>query len=102
VKYLATAPAAEVWAKQGGFGPGNKNVPSSVYPDAITRATEAPIGTAKSVVFDMSDEQPPSFGATAGQGEWGLFQDFLKTPSDVSGIASKLEAAAAAAYKAGK
>jgi len=102
VKYLATAPAAEVWAKQGGFGTGNKNVPASVYPDAITRATEAPIGTAKSVVFDMSDEQPPSFGATAGQGEWGLFQDFLKTPSDVSGIASKLEAAAAAAYKAGK
>jgi alpha-glucoside transport system substrate-binding protein len=102
VKYLATAQAAEVWAKQGGFGTGNKNVPASIYPDAITRATEAPIGTAKSVVFDMSDEQPPSFGATAGQGEWGLFQDFLKTPSDVSGIASKLEAAAVAAYKAGK
>jgi ABC-type glycerol-3-phosphate transport system substrate-binding protein len=102
VKYLATAPAAEVWAKQGGFGTGNKHVPASVYPDAITRATEAPIGTAKSVVFDMSDEQPPSFGATAGQGEWGLFQDFLKTPSDVTGIADKLEAAAAAAYKAGK
>jgi alpha-glucoside transport system substrate-binding protein len=102
VKYLATAQAAEVWAKQGGFGTGNKNVPASIYPDAITRATEAPISTAKSVVFDMSDEQPPSFGATAGQGEWGLFQDFLKTPSDVSGIASKLEAAAVAAYKAGK
>jgi alpha-glucoside transport system substrate-binding protein len=102
VKYLASANAAEVWAKQGGFGTGNKNVPASIYPDAITRATEAPIGTAKSVVFDMSDEQPPSFGATAGQGEWGLFQDFLKSPSDVQGTASKLEAAAAAAYKSGK
>jgi len=102
VKYLATAPAAEVWAKQGGFGTGNKNVPASIYPDAITRATEAPISTAKSVVFDMSDLQPPSFGATAGSGEWGLFQDFLKAPSDVTGIASKLEAAATASYKAGK
>jgi alpha-glucoside transport system substrate-binding protein len=102
VKYLATAQAAEVWAKQGGFGTGNKNVPASIYPDAITRATEAPIGTAKSVVFDMSDEQPPSFGATTGQGEWGLFQDFLKTPSDAKGIAAKLEAAATAAYKKGK
>src|SRR5262249_13143321 len=50
VKYLATAPAAEAWAKIGGFGTGNKNVPASVYPDAITRATEAPIGKAKSVV----------------------------------------------------
>ena len=102
VKFLASPQAAEVWAKQGGFGTGNKNVPASVYPDAITRATEAPIGTAKSVVFDMSDQQPPSFGATAGQGEWGLFQDFLKSPSDVAGIQKKLEAAAAAAYKKGK
>ena len=58
VKFLATAPAAEAWAKHGGFGTGNKNVPASIYPDAITRATEAPIGQAKSVVFDMSDEQP--------------------------------------------
>ncbi len=99
VKFLATAPAAAAWAKQGGFGTGNKNVPSSIYPDAITKATEAPIGTAKSVVFDMSDQQPPAFGATTGQGEWGLFQDFLKNPSDVAGIQSKLEAAAAAAYK---
>jgi hypothetical protein len=99
VKYLATPQAAEIWAKQGGFGTGNKRVPSSVYPDAITRATEAPIGTAKSVVFDMSDEQPPAFGATAGQGEWGLFQDFLKDPSNVSGIQQQLETAAAAAYK---
>jgi len=102
VKYLATAPAAEAWAKQGGFGTGNKNVPASIYPDPITKATEAPIGTAKSVVFDMSDQQPPSFGATAGQGEWGLFQDFLKNPKDVAGIQSKLEAAAASAYKKGK
>jgi alpha-glucoside transport system substrate-binding protein len=102
VKFLATAPAAEAWAKQGGFGTGNKNVPASIYPDAITKATEAPIGSAKSVVFDMSDEQPPAFGATTGQGEWGLFQNFLKNPSDVAGIQKQLEAAAAAAYKKGK
>jgi len=102
VKYLATPQAAEVWAKQGGFGTGNKNVPASVYPDQITRATEAPISTAKQVVFDMSDAQPPSFGATAGQGEWGLFQQFLKNPKNISGIQQSLEKAAAAAYKKGK
>jgi alpha-glucoside transport system substrate-binding protein len=102
VKFLATAPAAEAWAKLGGFGTGNNKVPASVYPDAITKATETPLGTAKSVVFDMSDEQPAAFGSTTGQGEWGLFQDFLKNPSDVTGTASKLEAAATAAYKKGK
>ncbi len=99
VKYLATPQAAEIWAKQGGFGTGNKHVPASIYPDAITRATEAPISSAKAVVFDMSDEQPPAFGATTGQGEWGLFQQFLKNPKNISGIQSKLESAAAAAYK---
>ena len=50
----------------------------------------------------MSDEQPSSFGSTTGQGEWGIFQDFLRNPSDVNGIAQKLEKAAATAYKAGK
>jgi ABC-type glycerol-3-phosphate transport system substrate-binding protein len=102
VKFLATPEAATAWAKLGGFGTGNKNVPASVYPDAITRATEAPIGKATAVVFDMSDEQPSSFGSTTGQGEWGIFQQFLHSPSDVNGIAQKLEKAAAAAYKSGK
>ena len=86
----------------GVAGTGNKNVPASIYPDAITRASEAPITSAKSVVFDMSDEQPPSFGGTAGQGEWGLFQQFLRNPKDISGIQKKLEQAATAAYKKGK
>src|SRR6185312_7534655 len=102
VKFLATAPAAEAWAKLGGFGTGNKNVPATIYPDEITRATEAPLGTAKSVVFDMSDEQPASFGSTTGQGEWGIFQTFLKNPKNISGIQSQLEKAAATAYKKGK
>jgi alpha-glucoside transport system substrate-binding protein len=102
VTFLATPQAAEAWAKQGGFGTGNKHVPASIYPDAITRATEAPIGQAKQVVFDMSDEQPPAFGATTGQGEWGIFQDFLRNPKDVAGIQKKLEASAAAAYKKAK
>jgi len=102
MKFLATAPAANVWAKIGGFGTGNKNVKASIYPDAITRATEAPLSTAKSVVFDMSDAQPPSFGATTGQGEWGLFQKFLENPGSQSSIQKQLESAAAAAYKKGK
>jgi alpha-glucoside transport system substrate-binding protein len=99
VKYLATPQAAAIWAKQGGFGTGNKHMKASVYPDPITRATEAPLLTAKSVVFDMSDEQPPAFGSTSGQGEWGLFQKFLQNPQNIKGIQQQLEAAAKKAYK---
>jgi ABC-type glycerol-3-phosphate transport system substrate-binding protein len=99
VKYLASPQAAAIWAHEGGFGTGNHNVSPSVYPDPITKATEAPILSAKQVVFDMSDEQPPAFGATTGQGEWGLFQQFLRNPKNVTGIQAKLEAAAKKAYK---
>jgi len=50
----------------------------------------------------MSDQQPAAFGATTGQGEWGLFQQFLQKPTDIKGIQQKLESSAAAAYKKGK
>jgi len=102
VNFLASPAAAAAWAAHGGFATGNKHMPSSVYPDATTRATASAIAAAKNVAFDMSDQQPAAFGATVGQGEWGLFQDFLRNPSDVKGIQSKLESAAAAAYKSGK
>jgi alpha-glucoside transport system substrate-binding protein len=102
VKFLATAPAAAAWAKIGGFATGNHNLKTSVYPDAIDKANQTAVASAKSVVFDMSDEQPASFGGTTGQGEWGLFQKFLQKPSNVSGIQKQLETAAALAYKKGK
>jgi ABC-type glycerol-3-phosphate transport system substrate-binding protein len=101
-KYLASSDAAQIWAKLGGFGSGNKNVPASVYPDPITKATETPLAGASSVAFDMSDEQPASFGATTGQGEWGIFQKFLQNPSSIASIQQQLESSAAKAYKSGK
>ena len=48
------------------------------YPDPLQRKSAA--GLVKAAVFDMSDLQPASFGATAGQGEWKLFQDFVSSP----------------------
>jgi hypothetical protein len=99
VKFLATPAAAAAWAKVGGFATGNKNMAITIYPDATTRATAGAIAKAKNVAFDMSDQQPAAFGATTGQGEWGLFQDFLRNPGNVTSIQQKLESAAAAAYK---
>jgi alpha-glucoside transport system substrate-binding protein len=101
VRFLATPQAAAAWARYGGFATGNTRMKQSVYPDAITRKTASAIARAKHVVFDMSDQQPSAFGATVGQGEWGLFQSFLRHPSNVAGIQRQLEAAAAAAYAKG-
>jgi hypothetical protein len=47
----------------------------------------------------MSDLAPAAFGGTPGQGEWKILQDFLSKPNSVDGTASKLEAAAAKAFK---
>ncbi|HEX7082908.1 MAG TPA: extracellular solute-binding protein [Gaiellaceae bacterium] len=102
VQFLATPQAAAAWAKRGGFATGNKHMSPSVYPDPITRATASAVSKAKNVVFDMSDQQPGSFGATVGQGEWGLFQTFLRNPSNVKGVQKQLESAATKAYKKGK
>jgi hypothetical protein len=102
VSYLATGPAQTIWAKRGGYTAPAKTVPASAYPDDITRATATAVGKAKVFRFDLSDLQPASFGGTVGQGEFKIFQDFLKNPSNVNGIAASLESAAAKAYKSGK
>ena len=36
----------------------------------------------------MSDLQPAAFGGTVGQGEFKIFQDFLKNPRTSNGIAA--------------
>jgi alpha-glucoside transport system substrate-binding protein len=102
VQYLATGEAQTIWAKLGGYTAPAKTVSPSAYPDAITRTTAAAVGKAKVFRFDLSDLQPASFGGTVGQGEFKIFQDFLKSPKNATGIAKQLESAAAKAYKAGK
>jgi alpha-glucoside transport system substrate-binding protein len=99
ISYLATPEAATIWAKLGGFSSPNKNVSASAYPDVLTRTTATALAKAKIFRFDMSDLAPAAFGGTAGQGEWKILQDFLRNPKDVNGTASKLEKAAATAYK---
>lgn len=99
MKYLATPQAAEIWAKVGGgFISPNKQVPTSVYPDANTRLAAQQLTQAQTVRFDMSDLQPAAFGGTTGQGEFKGFQDFLRNPSDTQGVQSYLEAQATKAY----
>lgn len=99
IKYLATAQAQTIWAKRGGYTSPNKNVPASAYGDPLNRKTAIALEHAKVSRFDMSDQQPAAFGATVGQGEWKLFQDFVSNPSNATGVAKKLEAAATKAYK---
>jgi alpha-glucoside transport system substrate-binding protein len=99
IKFLATPEAAEVWAGLGGYISPNKNVDISAYTDPVDqRVAQALIDAGDSVRYDLSDLQPTEFGATTGQGIWGILTDFASDPSDVDGTAQQLEAAAKAAY----
>ncbi|HEV2950495.1 MAG TPA: extracellular solute-binding protein, partial [Actinomycetota bacterium] len=98
ISFLATPEAATAWAERGGFGTLNKGVEASVYPDAIQQTTAGALSEAETFRFDLSDLQPAEFGGTVGQGLFKLFQDFYANPSDVDGIAQKMEAAAAKAF----
>ena len=99
ITYLASPEASTIWAKRGGFTSPNLKVPLSAYSDALSRASAQALKAAKDSRFDLSDLEPAAFGATTGQGEWKIFQDFLKKPKNVSGTASALESAAAKAFK---
>jgi alpha-glucoside transport system substrate-binding protein len=99
ISYMATGRAGSVFVKQGGASSPNKAVPPGAYADPLQRSTATALARAKISRFDLSDLQPSAFGSTPGQGLFKLFQDFLKNPSNVNGIAAKMEAAAAKAYK---
>jgi maltose-binding protein MalE len=99
MKFLAGPAAGSVFAKTGGFLSPNKDVPLSDYPNDITRSMEQQLqGAGDNIVFDMSDQAPPTFGATKGSGEWKDLQDFLANPADISGAQQKLEADAVKDY----
>ncbi|MFH9978201.1 ABC transporter substrate-binding protein [Streptomyces sp. NPDC017179] len=102
VTFLASADAATIQAKLGGYLSPNKNVPGSAYPNAVQqKIAKALIDSGDDFRFDMSDQAPQAFGGTPGKGEWKELQDFLKNPTDVAGTQARLEKDAAAAYGGG-
>ncbi|HVF12947.1 MAG TPA: extracellular solute-binding protein, partial [Acidimicrobiales bacterium] len=72
IKFLATAEAAEIWAKLGGFSSPNKDVDPASYPDDVSRKNASSLAEATLLRFDMSDLAPAEFGGTPSRGEWAL------------------------------
>jgi alpha-glucoside transport system substrate-binding protein len=98
MEYLADADAAAPWARAGGFVSPNRALEARMYDDPVTRRLAALLARTPTVRFDLSDLQPPAFGATAEQGMWSIFQEFLADPSDPERTARELERAARAAW----
>ncbi|MGH2723425.1 MAG: ABC transporter substrate-binding protein [Actinomycetota bacterium] len=99
IEFLATPAAAEIWAQEGGFIATSDQVDPSIYPDEAGQlAAEAFIASGDDLRYDMSDLQPSAFGATTGEGMWGLLQEFVRNPDDIDGVTQQLEDAANQAF----
>ena len=96
IRFLAKPAAAAPWAKAGGFVSPNKRLRADAYADATTRRSARALVSAASISFDLSDQQPPAFGATDGQGMWQIFRDYLSSPENVDAVTQRLEKAATA------
>lgn len=87
--FLAEPESVEPWVSAGGFISPNKKVDLMSYPEAIRPLAQV-VASADTVNFDLSDLQPPGFGATPGQGMWAIFQQFMTDPN-VDSMARRLE-----------
>ncbi len=96
IRFLATPEAAEPWAKAGGFVSPNKRLAADAYADTTTRRSARALVRARTISFDLSDQQPPAFGATDAQGIRQIFQDYLISPDDIDTVTQRLERAATA------
>ncbi len=96
IRFLAKPQAAEPWAKAGGFVSPNKRLAADAYADATTRRSARALVRARTISFDLSDQQPPAFGATDGQGMWQILRDYLRSPDDVDAVTQRLEKAVTA------
>jgi alpha-glucoside transport system substrate-binding protein len=98
IRFLATPAAADLWAHAGGFISPNRAVPLSAYTDPLTRRLAQRLVDAGTIRFDLSDQQPPAFGSTDGQGMWLTLQQFLADPSQIDRITRTLQTEASAAW----
>lgn len=98
IAYLASPEAAEIAARAGGFLSANQNLPSSAYPDPVTRELADSLMRAELLRFDLSDLTPQAFGGGTDASMWRLLQDYLAGPDDPAALAARLEAAAVRAF----
>jgi len=91
IRYLATPAAAEPWMRAGGFLSPNKRANLDHYREPASRAAATGLVNATSLSFDLSDQMPVDFGGTPGRGMFLRLQEFLHDPSDVEGVARRLQ-----------
>ena len=87
LKYITSGAAGKIWVSTGAVISPNKQVTGSAYPNALVRKEGAQLVSAKTVLFDGSDQMPGAFGDT-----WGFaLQKVAQNPGNVKSILSKFQ-----------
>ena len=95
IKYLVTPEAQAIWVQRGGAISPNKAVPTSAYPDALSRKSADLLTGAQVTVFDASDLMPEQMNNAF----WKAILDFVQSPNNLNGILQQLDAVQKDAYK---
>jgi alpha-glucoside transport system substrate-binding protein len=87
LKYISTKAAGTIWVSTGAVNSPNKRVTASAYPNVLVRAEAHQLATAKTFLFDGSDQLPGAFGDT-----WGFaLQDVIQHPGNIKSILSDFQ-----------
>ena len=88
--FLAGSDAAVIWARQGGFVSANQRVPDEVYPTDYLRELTDAFDDAPAVVFDASDQMPPTIGSGL---LWDGITDWIAGLDDYDAFAASIDEA---------
>jgi alpha-glucoside transport system substrate-binding protein len=94
ISYLTTPDAQQIWVKRGGALSPNRQVPSSAYPDDLSRLAAQQLVGAKIVRFDASDMMPDAMNLAF----YKAVLDFVQNPSQLTSILQTLDKTQASSY----
>jgi alpha-glucoside transport system substrate-binding protein len=86
LQYVTSGDAGKIWVSTGAVISPNQQVPGSAYPNALVRKEGAQLASAKTILFDGSDQMPGAFGDT-----WGYALQKVAQKPTVSNIKSVLK-----------
>lgn len=95
MKYLVTPEAQAIWVQRGGAISPNKQVPASIYPDALSQKSAELLTSAQTVRFDASDLMPEAMNNAFLQG----ILDYVQAPNNLDSILANLEQVRSSAYR---
>ncbi|MEU3647278.1 ABC transporter substrate-binding protein [Lentzea sp. NPDC034063] len=87
INYLASAPAQQIWPRNGGAYSANRGVGPSVYGDAVSRKVAATLTSDESLCFDASDLMPPKMRTAF----YRAVLEHLDDPAKLDALLQKLE-----------